>query len=46
MIALSGLSGGLPHATDGVSSEADDPSGDHASEKLKDFLSEEDGEGC
>jgi hypothetical protein len=46
VIALSGLSSGLPDAADGVPSEADDPGGDHASEEVEDLLSEDDSAGC
>ena len=46
VVALSSLSGGLPDATDGASSQADDPGGDHASEEVEDLLSEDSGEGC
>ena len=39
-VALLGLSGGFPDAADGVSSEADDPGGDHAAEEGEDFRAE------
>jgi hypothetical protein len=40
MVALLGLSSGLPDAADGASAQADDPGGDHAAEEGEDFLAE------